>query len=75
MRNADNFLSDILRRKNKVYTSARYRASRHIWLPGCVELLRDGDAPHFLYAAQRRCPIAIIAGDNDSDEFAAPVLC
>ena len=43
-------------------------------LAGRVGLLRDGNAAHFFYAAQRRCPIAIIARDNDSDKFSAPVL-
>ena len=74
MRNSYNFSSDILRGKNKIYTPACYGALRHIWLPGCVELLRDGNAPHFFYAAQRCRPITIIARDNDSDKFAVPVL-
>ena len=74
MRDAYNFLSDILRRKNKIYTPACYCARGHVWLPGRVELLRDGNASHFFYAAQRRCPITIITGDNDSDKFAVPVL-
>jgi len=74
VRNPYNFLSDILRRKNKIYTPACYCALRHIWLPGRVGLLRDGNAPHVLYAAQCCCTITVIAGDNDCDKFAVPVL-
>ena len=74
MRNSHNFLGDILRGKNKIYTPACDCALRHIRLPGCVGLLRDGNPAHFFYAAQRRCPIAIIARDNHSDKFTVPVL-
>jgi hypothetical protein len=52
------------------YAPACYCAPRHIWLLDCVELLRDSNAPHFFYATQRRSPIAIVAGDNDSNMFA-----
>jgi len=48
--------------------------SGHIRLGGCLKLLRNGDAARFVYAAQRRRPVAVIAGDNDRDEFAVPVL-
>jgi hypothetical protein len=51
-----------------------YIRSRHIWLHGCVELLRDDDAADFFYAAQSCCTITIEARDNDSDKLAAPVL-
>jgi len=51
VRNSYNFLSDILGRKNEIDAPACYCALWHIRLPGCVELLRDGNAPHFLYAA------------------------
>jgi hypothetical protein len=74
VRNSYYFLSNFLRRKNKIYTPAGYCALGHIWLPGCFELLRDRNSPHFPYAAQRRCPIAIIARDNDSNDLAVPVL-
>jgi hypothetical protein len=43
-------------------------------LRGCLKLLRNGDAARFLYAAQRRRPVAVIAGDIDRDQFVVPVL-
>jgi hypothetical protein len=46
----------------------------HIWLHGCVELLRDGDAADFFYAAQSCCTITIEARDNDSDKL-PPQCC
>ena len=70
----DDFMSDILRGENKIDTPARDCAFRHVWLPGRVELLRYGNASHFFDAAQRCRAIAIVAGDNDSDKCAAPVL-
>jgi len=66
-------MRDILRRKYKIYTPAFDCALRHIRLHSCVKLLRDGNPAHFSYATQCRCPIAIIARDNDSDQFAVPV--
>jgi hypothetical protein len=66
MGNAYYFLSDVLGGQNKIDISARYRALGHIRMPCRLQLLlRDGDAPHILYAAQRRCPVAVIAGDDD----------
>jgi hypothetical protein len=37
--------------------------------------LSIGAGPHVFYEAQRCRPIAVIAGDNDGDEFAVPMLC
>ncbi len=72
--NSHYFQSDILRGKNKIYTSACYGALRHIWLHGCVGLLGNRNGPHFFYAAQCCCPNVIITRDNNSDKFAVPVL-
>src|SRR6202011_6406835 len=74
VRNSYKFSGNMLGRKNKIYTSACYRALGHIWLHGCVELLRDSDAADFFYAAQSCCTINIEARDNDSDKFSVPVL-
>src|SRR5665213_2610820 len=74
VRNFRNFSRDILRRKNKIDAPACYCAFGHIGLLRCVELLRNGNAPHFLYAAKRRGSVTIISRDNDSDKFTAPVL-
>src|SRR5674476_564828 len=49
-RNSHKFLRDILRRKDEVHASARHGALRHVRLHGGLGLLRDGDAPHVLYA-------------------------
>src|ERR1700676_363997 len=73
VRNPYYFFSDILRRKDEIYTSACDCTLWHIWLLGCFKLLRDGNASHFFYAAQRCRPIAIISGDNDSDKLSVPV--
>ena len=72
--NSHNLSSNILRRKNKIDTFAFDCALGRVRLPRCVELLGHGDAPNFFYASQTCCPIAIISGDNNSDQFAAPVL-
>ena len=73
-RDSYNLPSDILGCKNKIYASACDCALRHIRLPGRVKPLCDGNAPYFLYGAQRRCSISIIARDNHSDKLAGPVL-
>jgi hypothetical protein len=39
VRNSPNFLGDLLGRKNEIYTSACYRARRHIWPSSCLEAL------------------------------------
>src|ERR1700685_3300307 len=75
VRNSHNFSSNLFRRKDKIDAPGCYSALRHIRLASCVELLRDRGAPRFSYAAQRCSAIAVIARDNDSDKFAAPVLC
>src|ERR1700677_1437005 len=74
VRNSHNFMRDILRRKYKIYAPTFDCALRHIRLHGCVEFLRDGNPANFFYAAQCRCPVAIITRDNDSDQFTVPVL-
>jgi hypothetical protein len=48
--------------------------SGHTWLDRHIKLLRDGNAPNFFDAAQRCRPITVATRDDDSDEFAAPVL-
>lgn len=48
------FLSDVLRGQNKIDTAACNRALEHIGGPGRIKFLRDGNAPHLLYAALRR---------------------
>ena len=73
LRNSHNFSRDILGGKDKIDAPGRYRAFGHIRLRGCLKLLCNGDAARFLYAAQRRCAVAVIAGDNDRDQFAVPV--
>lgn len=65
---------DIFRRKNEVYASAFYRTFRHIRLLGRIELLRDGNAADVFYAAQRRCSIAVEAGDDHGDDLAVPIF-
>ena len=72
--NSHNLLSDVLRRKNEIDAPACYGAPGHIRVGGSLRLLCNGDAPNFPYAAQRRCPVAIVAGDDDGDKFAVPML-
>jgi hypothetical protein len=73
VRDAYNFLRDFFRGQNKIDTPACYGTRRHIWRPGCAELLRDSNSAHLFYAAQRCGPIRIIPRDNDRDQFAVPV--
>jgi hypothetical protein len=73
VRNAYNFLRDLFRGQNKIDTPGGYGTRRHIWRPGCAELLRDGNSAHLFYAAQRCGPIRIIPRDNNRDKFAVPV--
>ena len=74
MRNFYNLFSNLFRRKNEINAPAGNCALGHVRLRGGIQLLRDRDSACFLDAAQRRRSIAIIAGDNDSDQFAVPVL-
>ena len=74
VRNTDNFPRDILRRKNEIDTPAGDRALRHIRVLRRVEFLCNGNAANFFYAAERRGPVPVIAGNDDGDQLAAPVL-
>ena len=74
MRNPRYCTGDVLGRQDEIHKPAGDRALGHVRLPRCVGLLRNGDAANVLDSTERRCPIAVITGDNDSDQFAVPVL-
>jgi hypothetical protein len=44
-------------------------------LPGCLQILRDGDTTNFFEFAQGRGAIGGKSRNNDSDESAVPMLC
>jgi hypothetical protein len=63
-----------LRVREQIDAPGRYRALGHISLRGSLKFLRNDNAARFLYPAQRRCPVAVIAGNNYGDKFAIPML-
>ena len=73
-RNVHNFLRDVFWRQNKINASRINGALGHVGLGGGTEFLRDGDAAHFLDAAQRCGAVAVIAWDNHGNQFAVPVI-
>ena len=73
-RSSNNLFGDIFRCKDQVDAAAGNCTLGHVWLCGRVEFLRDGNAARFFDSAQCRRPIAIIAGDNNRDQLAVPVL-
>ena len=47
---------------------------RHIRPLGCVRRLHDSDPANALDVAQRRRPVAIEAGYDDSNQLSIPIL-